>query len=460
MRVSTEEQATEGFSLAAQQERCHQFIESQGWEYDGEYIDDGHSAKNLNRPAMQQLIRDVKEKQFDILVVYRLDRLVRSVVDLHHLVQLFDEKGIMFKSVTEVFDTTNAMGRFFITLVGAMAQWERENLAERVRMGMERRASEGKFNGSAAPYGYRLEKSGQLVIDPDEAEIVRYIFHLYKRHGLFKIANILNEEGYKTRAGNDWQANSIRYILTNPIYTGRLQWGLQSNKTKAIIVDGAVEPIISEEEFEEAQRLMKKRNNMPARGKSMTNEYIFTGLLVCGHCNAKMYGFKRPVKNKPGQYSYAYRCTNRYRRWKECDMPQIDERVIAQEMLKTIEWVTNQDEVDPPEQKEKMDTAICRRELEKQLEAIKKRRKKWQMAFAEDVISLDDLRDRMREEAEKEAEIRKKLEELKEDIEDESLDKETFMVYIQDLKQLWPKLDRRAQKDLVNAIFREIVFGK
>lgn len=116
MRVSTEEQATEGFSLAAQQERCHQFIESQGWEYDGEYIDDGHSAKNLNRPAMQQLIRDVKEKQFDILVVYRLDRLVRSVVDLHHLVQLFDEKGIMFKSVTEVFDTTNAMGRFFYNL--------------------------------------------------------------------------------------------------------------------------------------------------------------------------------------------------------------------------------------------------------------------------------------------------------------------------------------------------------
>jgi site-specific DNA recombinase len=157
LRVSTEEQASEGFSLVAQEERCKSFIKSQGWDLVKEpYIDDGYSAKNLERPAIQQLINDLKNNEFDVIVVYRLDRLVRSVLDLHHLLQLFDKHQVAFKSVTEVFDTTTAMGRFFITLVAAMAQWERENLAERVLMGMERRALEGKRNGGNAPYGYRM----------------------------------------------------------------------------------------------------------------------------------------------------------------------------------------------------------------------------------------------------------------------------------------------------------------
>ena len=457
VRVSTDEQAEEGFSLAAQEERCRQFIESQEWSFDGIYRDDGYSAKDLRRPAMQRLIADVKAKAFDILVVYRLDRLVRSVMDLHHLIRLFDENGIKFKSVTEVFDTTSAMGRFFITLVGAMAEWERENLGERVRMGMERRAAEGKWNGSMTPYGYRVE-DGRLVVNPKEAKMVRRIFDLYKRHGLFKIANILNEEGIPSARGTTWHPNSVLYILQNPIYTGKLRWGERSKKVQTITVEGAVEPIISEEEFEEIQRLIKKRRNMPARGKSMTNEYLFTGILVCGHCNASMYGFRRPVKGKPGRHSYYYRCTNRYKQWKNCPMPQIDERVVVQEMFKVIEWVANQEEVEPPEQEEKKETATRRRELEKQLDAIKKRRKKWQMAFAEDVITLDELRERMREEAEREEAILKELEELAPGpTKEPPLDKETFMSYVQDLTRLWPELERREQKELVNTIFRRIV---
>lgn len=457
LRVSTEEQAAEGFSLAAQEERCRQFIESQGWEYDGEYIDDGYSAKDLNRPAMQRLIADVKDKAFDILVFYRLDRLVRSVMDLHHLIRLFDEHNVKFKSVSEVFDTTSASGRLFINIIGSLAEWERENLGERVRMGMERRAAEGKWNGSMTPYGYRVE-DGRLVVDPEEAKVVRRIFNLYKRHGLFKIANILNEEGIPSSRGTTWHPNSIQYVIQNPIYTGKLQWGLRSNKTQVITVEGAVEPIISEEEFEEVQQLIKKRRNMPARGKSTTNEYLFTGILVCGHCEAKMYGFQRPVKGKPGRKSYYYRCTNRYKQWKNCPMPQIDERVVVQEMFRVIEWVANQDEVEPPENQEKEDAAIRRRELEKQLEAVKRRRKKWQMAYAEDVITLDELRERMREESEREETILKELEELgHEAAEDPPLDKETFMGYVQDLTRLWDQLERREQKELVNTIFRRIV---
>lgn len=448
LRVSTDEQAMEGFSLSAQEEKCRQFIESQGWQYDGEYIDDGYSAKDLNRPGMQRLLHDIKERQFDILVVYRLDRLVRSVVDLHHLVRLFDERGIMFKSVTEVFDTTNAMGRFFITLVGAMAQWERENLAERVRMGMERRAAEGKFNGSAVPYGYRLE-GDKLVIEPGEAELVRRIFRMYKQYGMDTIANMLNAEGLKTRRGNNWDPNVIKYMLSNPIYFGRMVWG-RKTRSKVITIDGAAPAIISEEEFQEAQRIMKKRLSMPARGKSATSDYIFAGILSCGYCGRKLYG-----SNRRGTYYYG--CTNRYKNWKNCPMPRVNERAVIQEVFRVIDFVADNDEIEP-EQEEKQDASIRRQELEKQLEVIKKRRKKRLMAFENSIITLEELRERNQEDAEKEEKILRELEELgTADEEGQPLDKETFLAYVQDLRQLWPQMDRRGQKKLIQTIFRDIV---
>ncbi|NOU96327.1 hypothetical protein GC093_24365 [Paenibacillus sp. LMG 31456] len=109
-RVSTDEQAKEGHSLGAQQDRNISFIHSQGWDYIDSYIDDGYSAKDLNRPAIQRLLKDAEQKKFDVVVVYRLDRLVRSVVDLHYVLKHFDKHGIMYKSVTEIYDTTMVMG--------------------------------------------------------------------------------------------------------------------------------------------------------------------------------------------------------------------------------------------------------------------------------------------------------------------------------------------------------------
>src|SRR5690625_4514453 len=118
VRVSTEEQSQEGYSISAQKERCTRFIESQpDWDLVKIYADPGYSAKDLKRPSMKQLIEDVEKDYFDVIVVYRLDRLVRSVLDLHHLLKLFEKNRVMFKSVIEVFDTTTAMGRFFITMV-------------------------------------------------------------------------------------------------------------------------------------------------------------------------------------------------------------------------------------------------------------------------------------------------------------------------------------------------------
>src|SRR5690625_5198821 len=170
-RVSTDEQAKEGYSIDAQIKNSINFINSQGWELYDIYTDDGFSAKDLERPGMQKMIEDIKIRKFDVVVVYKLDRLVRSVSDLHELLKLFDKYEVKFKSVTEMFDTTNAMGRFFITLVAAMAQWERENLAERVRFGIEQMVSEGERPGGKLPFGYT--KEGELI--EQEAETIREV---------------------------------------------------------------------------------------------------------------------------------------------------------------------------------------------------------------------------------------------------------------------------------------------
>jgi len=446
LRVSTDEQAKEGFSLAAQEEKCKQFIEFHDWTYDGVYKDDGYSGKDLKRPAMQRLLNDAKQKEFDILVVYRLDRLTRSVVDLHYLLDLFDKHKIKFKSATEPYETTSAIGRLFVSIVGSIAQWERENLAERVRMGMERRAAEGKWNGSAIPYGYRLE-GDRLVIEPEEAELVRRIFSMYKQYGMDTIANKLNDEGLKTRKGKHWDPNVIKYMLSNPIYIGRMVWG-RKTRSEAITIDGAAPAIISEEEFQEAQRIMKKRLSMPARGKSDTSDYIFAGILSCGYCGRKLHG-----ANRRGTYYYC--CSNRYKNWKNCPMPRVNERAVIQEVFRVIDFVADNDEIEP-EQEEKQDASSRRQELEKQLEAIKKRRKKRLMAFENEIITLEELRERNREDAEKEEKIFRELEELS-GSDEEALDKETFLSYVQDLRQLWPQMDRREQKKLIQTIFRDIV---
>nr|WP_231563777.1 recombinase family protein [Anoxybacillus sp. KU2-6(11)] len=232
VRVSTDEQAKEGFSIPAQRERLRAFCASQGWEIVQEYIEEGWSAKDLERPQMRQLLKDIKKGNIDIILVYRLDRLTRSVLDLYLLLQTFEKYNVAFRSATEVYDTSTAMGRLFITLVAALAQWERENLAERVKFGIEQMIDEGKKPGGHSPYGYKFDKDFNCTIVEEEAKTVQMIYRLYcDGYGYRGIADRLNELGIKPRIAKEWNHNSIRDILMNDIYIGTYRWGNKSSRT-------------------------------------------------------------------------------------------------------------------------------------------------------------------------------------------------------------------------------------
>lgn len=356
VRVSTEDQAKEGYSIPAQKERLKEFANSQGWDIFNVYADEGFSAKNLDRPSMNQLIDDIKQNKFDIVLVYRLDRLVRSVSDLHNLLKLFDNHNVMFKSATEMFDTTSAMGRFFITLVGAMAEWERENLGERIFMGMRRMAEEGKRAGGPTPYGYELIE-GQLKVNLNEAKWVNYIFENYRLKGARTIAIELNTMGIKKNNGNQhWTDGSIKYILKNPVYCGLNRWN-ERNEDETILTKGEHESIITNELFNDIQEIINSRSHS-FKGNS---SYPFSGKLRCARCGGPLQGKKK--KRKDGTYYRFYQCNNRAN-LKTCDLPPIQEVELTHVFFDNINLIR-------PEELE-FESNIDVKEIEKEITHIQK----------------------------------------------------------------------------------------
>ncbi|HYG60794.1 MAG TPA: recombinase family protein, partial [Symbiobacteriaceae bacterium] len=256
-RVSTEEQAQSGFSLGAQRERLEAFCVSQGWEVAGKYIDEGVSAKDLNRPEFQRMMSEVEPG--DVVLVYKLDRLTRSVRDLDDLLKEFDRMEVKFRSVTEQFDTTTATGRLFIRMVAEMAQWERETIAERAAFGKLKKAKQGEWSGGTVPIGYitvpsEKQKAGRtllkLVPDPERSHLIPMIFERYlEGRGVRAIATWLNSElGARTLQGCKFHQLTVSRILSNPIYCGDVVHGRRV-KGPETRVQGSHQPLISREVF-------------------------------------------------------------------------------------------------------------------------------------------------------------------------------------------------------------------
>jgi site-specific DNA recombinase len=455
IRVSTEEQAKEGYSIDAQKQRLTEFVRSQGWEIYEFYIDDGYSAKDLERPNVQRMIKDIRSKKFDIVLVYRLDRLVRSVINLHELLQLFDKHDVKFKSATEMFDTTSAMGRFFITLVGAMAQWERENLAERVKMGMSQKHAEGGRNGAVAPFGYDLV-DGQLIVNPIEAEIVKRIYTLYRQNnGALAIAKRFNREGVPKRETGRWNYNAVYYILTNPVYCGKVRWNYRKQRGQRtgeeIIVDGTHEPLITEEEFNEIQRMREERAR---EGKVVTSDYPFTGVLRCGRCGYAMVGGSRPRKNGRRRF---YKCLGRFS-YGLCDMPIISEDSVEtsfKQLLAMNEIEISKKLIEEEMNSDTPDSSKVTDDIEKELEAIKKRKRKWQDAFAGEAITLEELKELTAEDTKREEYLKQELERLQEKGKS-SISPEFLAKELNSALPLWEENEDYSRKQFVNSVFEVI----
>lgn len=243
-RVSTTEQATEGYSIEEQERMGKAVIESKGWNYIATYSDPGISGRTMDRPGLQAMIKAIADKKVDAVIIYKLDRLSRKQRDTMTIIEdVLLKNNITLFSINETLDTGTPWGRAMIGILSSFNQMESENIQARTQMGRMAKAEKGGYAGGKPPIGYRVS-DGEFVIIPEEAEIVRTVFQLREQGmTLIGIADELNNRGYKTRTGNHFLHSAVQTILNNEqTYRGVYKYG------KGPEVKNHHEPILKEDE--------------------------------------------------------------------------------------------------------------------------------------------------------------------------------------------------------------------
>jgi len=271
IRVSTDAQREEGYSIDAQKEALRGYCMARGFKNYEFYIDGGYSGSNLNRPEITRLIQEARNHTIRKCIVYKLDRLSRSQKDTLYLIEdIFNPNGVDFISINETMDTSTPLGRLMLGILSAFAQLERENIKERTRMGMLERIKEGYWmGGGRIPFGYDYDKDKGILVPNSDAETVRKIYELYiDGKSAQTIADMLG----------------LKYDrLVMQILSRKSNLGIISYKGKEY--KGRHEPIIDEETYNQAMLCMQKRSE----SKNYYSNSLLSGLLICGHCGAKMH---------------------------------------------------------------------------------------------------------------------------------------------------------------------------
>ena len=297
MRVSTEDQAREGFSLPEQKERLETFCKFKGYEIIDYYQDAGISAKTGNhRPEFERLKNDIKAKKINTIVALKLDRITRSIYDWENLMTFLDENDAYLDCVNDEINTTSANGKMISRLLMSVSQNEIERTSERTKIGLAGAIKNGHIP-HIAPLGYKREDK-KLVIDYSTKDIVVRIFDLYYNgYSYQKISNLFNKE--KVLGKDNWRDSTIMGILENEIYKGDFVHG---KKTKQpTYYEDVVEPIISKEMWEDCQ-VQKKKNS---RSYKRTLIYLYLQKLKCHKCN-RILGGKATTKKNGNTYFYYY----------------------------------------------------------------------------------------------------------------------------------------------------------
>lgn len=305
IRVSTEEQAREGYSIEAQKNKLTAYCQIHDIDIFGYYIDDGISGKSLERPRVKELIADIKNKKIDTIVVFKLDRLTRSVKDLLMLMDLFDKHKTKFISLSEQIDTSSATGRMFVQLLGVFAEWERSVIGERVVVGMEQRAKTGKYTARRV-LGYDYDPETQTYsINEEEAKIVRLVFERHNQgKGYFAIAKELNSLGYRSKDGNMFANNSLVHMVNHGwYYCGKFLYKAKGKEPQLLDASN-IPPIISYEEFMKAQSI--KNANFSLAKKYGRDEFWLKGRIFC-ECGTSLKTATSGTKKGGSPYRY-YSC--------------------------------------------------------------------------------------------------------------------------------------------------------
>ena len=420
IRVSTPGQAINGESLDMQKDRLMSYAKSQGWEIFKTYEDGGFSGKDTDRPGFQAMLADVQQNKFEVLLVYKIDRLSRSILDFHTTMKMLQEHNISFVSLTQQFDTSTSMGRLMLNILVDFANFEREINVDRAIDSFLNRFYKG-FHSGQTPFGYKRENGNNLIIDTEQAEVVRQVFNS-ANEGMSS-----REIARKVKLGVD----RVKTILDNPVYTGYLaprqdKHGYHDHDISKW-TKGKHEAIISMEIFFAVQKKYKK-------GQRTTKHIaIFQKLVCCPFCNHNYSFYAR--KNKKG-IKYFYKCVPVSTGGARCNR-EINEDMLESVLLENIGKL--------------FDTSISEQpltiDIDKEISKIDAR--------IEKILDLDL-------EVLPKDKIKKKIEQLqKEKIEllnqqKLTMQKKNINQYFEKIEDVYPYANREERKRLWNIIIQRI----
>lgn len=320
-RVSSDRQAERDLSIPAQLKALRQYADKHGWKVVEQFIDEAESARTADRPEFQRMMGLSKQKEppFTVILVWKLSRFARNREDSILYKAMLRKHGVQVVSINEHIEDSPS-GRMLEGMIEVVDEFYSANLSSDTIRGMNENASRGFLNGGRAPYGYRrikvkvgeIEKA-KLEAVPEHAPLVKRAFQMcIDGMGVKEIIKKLNAEGYKTRAGREWTNTVLYYMLTNETYTGVTifngyrYWDSKGGKEqKAIRVEGTHEALVTREQFEKARQVLKERGFTVTHPRAVASDYLLSGILYCGLCNAKMLG----TTAKGGQFVY-YGCQN------------------------------------------------------------------------------------------------------------------------------------------------------
>ncbi len=289
------------------------------------FEDAGKSAKNTKRPAYERMMQKVRAGQVSHVVVYKIDRISRNLVDFSLMYDDFKSNRVTFVSLNEQFDTSSAIGEAILKIILVFAELERKMTSERVMDIMTGRAKAGQWNGANVPFGYKWDPVSEFpVIDEKEGPIVKLMYDMYeKSQSSCKLRDYLNSHDVPTKRGGEWTSKTTADIIRNPMYKGTYRYNYRESargkikpKEEWIVLDDVFVPIVTAEQWEHCNAIMDanaaSRNNMCSQSKKKYN-HVFGGLLRCGVCGSNMICDKdRPREN--GFFPSIYRCGNRWRK--------------------------------------------------------------------------------------------------------------------------------------------------
>ena len=455
VRVSTEDQVR-GESPETHERRARLYAEAKGWQVVEVYRLDAVSGKTVkDTPEAKRMLQDVREGYISGLVFSKLARLARNTKELLEFSEIFRECGADLISLAESIDTSTPAGRLFYTMIAALSQWEREEIAGRVAAAVPIRAQAGLPTGGQAPYGYEW-KDKKLVINKDEAKVRKLIFELFREHKRKKlVARLLYEQGYRTRKGEKFSDTTIDRLLKDPIAKGNRRAnytridekkGTWELKPESEWIHLEVEPIVSEELWEECNFYLTNQREKRKRTKPVV--HLFSGLTFCT-CGQKMY-----VPSNSPKYT-CYKCRNK--------IPLDDLEAVFQEQIKNFlisdEEIANQLEQVNETIKEKIELLAV---FEKEAAKIGRETEKLYDLYQSDMIDkhgfgvkyklLSVRRDQLNEQIPK---LQAEVDILK----ISQLSQETAIEESRNLYDRWSSLPFEEKRRTAEAIVEKIIIG-